>query len=61
MKIKNMICLVAGLVAAATLCAQEPIAEFGGLARMRSNVKSKRVGSYDRSGGNFVAADQRRL
>ena len=37
---------------AVTLAAQEPASEFVGLARIRSDLKSRRVGSYDRTGGN---------
>ncbi len=47
------------LIAAALLCAaalplqaQEPSSDFVGLARIHSDIRSRRAGSYDRSGGN---------
>jgi len=48
------------LLAAALLCAaaalpllaQEPSSDFVGLARIHSDIRSRRAGSYDRSGGN---------
>ena len=39
-------------LSAATLVAQEPSSEFMALAKIHSGVKSRRAGSYDRSGGN---------
>ena len=43
--------LLASIVATA-LCAQDTGNEFAGLAKIRIEVKSRRVGSYDRTGGN---------
>lgn len=52
MKTKLLLPLVATLFATAISQAQPTSSDFMGLAQIRSNVKSKRVGSYDRTGGN---------
>ena len=46
-----LLSLIAG-VTSATLLAQAPSTEFMGLAKIRTDVKSKRAGSFDRTGGN---------
>ena len=52
MKIQLILPVAAVLLAATVLLAQEPAGEFVGLARIRTDIKSRRVGSYDRTGGN---------
>ena len=52
MKTQLFLPLAAALVAATVLAAQEPVSEFVGLATIRPEMKSRRVGSYDRTGGN---------
>lgn len=52
MKITTWLRGLFALLATTTLLAQEPAGEFATLARIRLEVKSRRVGSYDRTGGN---------
>src|SRR5512142_1009887 len=52
MNTKYLLPLAALVLAAAGLVAQEPASEFVGLAKIRPDLKSRRVGSYDRTGGN---------
>ncbi len=52
MKIGTFIMGFLALLFAATLAAQDSSGELAGLARIRSGVKSRRVSSYDRTGGN---------
>jgi hypothetical protein len=52
MTTKAILLSLVALLATGGLRAQEPAGELAGLARIRSGVKSKRIGSYDRSGGN---------
>ena len=52
MKTRFILPIAATLLAATVLLAQEPASEFVGLAKIRLDLKSRRVGSYDRTGGN---------
>ena len=52
MKTQLFLPIAAALVAATVLVAQEPVSEFVGLATIRPEMKSRRIGSYDRTGGN---------
>jgi hypothetical protein len=52
MKSKTFLLSVLALTLSTAFCAEESGGEFVGLAKIRTGVKSKRVGSYDRAGGN---------
>jgi hypothetical protein len=52
MKTHRFLLLAAALLASTVLLAQEPAGEFVGLAKIRPGIKSRRIGSYDRTGGN---------
>ena len=52
MKTQSLLSIAAALLAATFLAAQEPASEFVGLAKIRPEMKSRRAGSYDRTGGN---------
>jgi Protein of unknown function (DUF2961) len=52
MRTKTFLPALLALTVATTLCAQDTGNEFAGLAKIRAEVKSRRVGSYDRTGGN---------
>jgi hypothetical protein len=49
---KALVIAQIALFSSAALFAQVPSTEFMGLAQIRSDVKSKRVSSYDKTGGN---------
>src|SRR5690349_12361522 len=49
---RNLAVGVFALAVSIAALAQPSAGDLGGLARIRSNVKSRRVSSYDRSGGN---------
>ena len=50
--IRMLLCLSWAVVAPLCLLAQEPSSEFVGLAKIHTDIRSKRAGSYDRTGGN---------
>ena len=52
MKIPTYLHLATALLTSTVLLAQEPASELVGLARIRPDMKSRRAGSYDRTGGN---------
>ncbi len=52
MRTKTLLLSVSALLLASALCAQDTGNEFAGLAKIHSDVKSRRIGSYDRTGGN---------
>ncbi|MFA5265139.1 MAG: glycoside hydrolase family 172 protein [Opitutaceae bacterium] len=49
---KSILLSLIAFISAAALSAQAPSTEFMGLAKIRTDVKSKRVSSYDKSGNN---------